>query len=491
MLGCARDQGDTMADTVEDLFDEAEDSYAREGGPPGLIASIGLKGLFGRYDYEIHVPTIARSQRLLLFYGDNGTGKTTILRLLWHLLSAAEDRGHRTLILNIPFESIDVHLTDGSEIRAYRSHGGTGPYTIRVSRDGLVLTQTEWPTAGSRGDFFDSWNEQDLIENLDTFPDETAVLAREHLAKRRLFSYLKNLEARPYYLADDRNIYSDDLETPSRVRRDRETALLRHTMGGGVRHVPEEAQGVVAQELETSMARASAFLRNLTLGGNASGSAGANSVYLEVLNRLGGGQSGGSEHQIVERLRSRLADQGDRSKRFEILGLVPRFPTDDFLSAVSQLPEGRAPIAEEVLTPYLDSLTARLEALQPAQRLLRTFLDEVNGFLRDKELIFRPQRGLQIRVSADTYLETSQLSSGERQIVLLLCNALLARRGTRLFIVDEPELSLNAKWQRKVLSGLLACTDGAPVQFIVATHSLELLSEYQSNVARLVNERIV
>jgi hypothetical protein len=226
----------------------------------------------------------------------------------------------------------------------------------------------------------------------------------------------------------------------------------------------------------------------MTLGATASGSASANTVYLDVLRRLGNPVATGRESpaMLLKSLRTKLLKLGERSLAFESLSLVPGFASNEFANALDGLPAERAPIAEEVLVPFLASLSARLDALEDAQILIRTFLDETNGFLIDKTLTFSPNRGLRISLSDGEVLTPLQLSSGERQLVLLLCNALLARQGTRLFLIDEPELSLNAKWQRRILSALLACTKDTSVQFVIATHSLELVSGYRSNVIKLV-----
>jgi ABC-type glutathione transport system ATPase component len=107
--------------------------------------------------------------------------------------------------------------------------------------------------------------------------------------------------------------------------------------------------------------------------------------------------------------------------------------------------------------------------------------------LRGKKLSYRAGRGgLQIQLESGETLGPEQLSSGECHIILLLTNALLARDGSKLFLIDEPELSLNVKWQRQVIRSLLACTEGSGVQFVIATHSIELLSGYRDNVERLV-----
>ena len=82
-------------------------------------------------------------------------------------------------------------------------------------------------------------------------------------------------------------------------------------------------------------------------------------------------------------------------------------------------------------------------------------------------------------------LRPSMLSSGEKQLVLLLCNAITARNDGTIFIIDEPEISLNVKWQRRLIQALLTCLDGVESQLVMATHSIEILSQYKEFVVPL------
>jgi ABC-type glutathione transport system ATPase component len=55
-------------------------------------------------------------------------------------------------------------------------------------------------------------------------------------------------------------------------------------------------------------------------------------------------------------------------------------------------------------------------------------------------------------------------------------------------MIDEPEISLNVKWQRQLVQALLDITESANIQFIFASHSMELLAQHMSRVVKLVNE---
>jgi predicted ATPase len=62
-----------------------------------------------------------------------------------------------------------------------------------------------------------------------------------------------------------------------------------------------------------------------------------------------------------------------------------------------------------------------------------------------------------------------------------------ARDVASVFIIDEPELSLNIKWQRELIRALLECIEGSRGQFVMASHSTELFARHRDAVVRLVD----
>ena len=147
--------------------------------------------------------------------------------------------------------------------------------------------------------------------------------------------------------------------------------------------------------------------------------------------------------------------------------------------------EATLTITWNVLKPYLDSVSARLDALQETQNLLRLFVSTVNSFFNDKKIELHVRTGLKIATEKGQEISPESLSSGEKQLLLLLCNTLTARDKATIFIIDEPEISLNIKWQRQLIHVLLDFTKGSLVQFLLATHSIELLAQYKRNVVKL------
>ena len=85
--------------------------------------------------------------------------------------------------------------------------------------------------------------------------------------------------------------------------------------------------------------------------------------------------------------------------------------------------------------------------------------------------------------SKDTPINITSLSSGEKQLFILLTEVLLQKGTSHLFITDEPELSLHIEWQHKILSALLDLNPNT--QIIVATHSPEIAGNFPENIINM------
>jgi predicted ATPase len=106
--------------------------------------------------------------------------------------------------------------------------------------------------------------------------------------------------------------------------------------------------------------------------------------------------------------------------------------------------------------------------------ILEHYLKSVNTFLSDsaKQLAFDPRGNLRIHVEGDDRpRDINALSSGERQIVVILTHLAFNRLAKRanILIIDEPELSLHLRWQELFVDAVIGASPG--LQLILATHS--------------------
>ena len=111
---------------------------------------------------------------------------------------------------------------------------------------------------------------------------------------------------------------------------------------------------------------------------------------------------------------------------------------------------------------------------------LELFEKVANSFLNHKSIKFNDSGQLYIDTSLSSDLNPKCLSSGEKQILILLIEALLKVNAPVVYIADEPELSLHVTWQEKLLQSLVDL--GGEMQIIVATHSPDIVGPFRDKV---------
>lgn len=155
------------------------------------------------------------------------------------------------------------------------------------------------------------------------------------------------------------------------------------------------------------------------------------------------------------------------------------------MGIVKSAPASHVTVITTVVTPYIESVEKKLDAMERLQKQVDALVRLVNSFYVRKQLSYEIHDGFKILTEDGKPLEPQMLSSGERHLLLLFSNAVQTLDQPSIFIIDEPEISLNVKWQRRLLSALLECAADNPVQYLFATHSFELLAQYGDNVIKL------
>lgn len=93
-------------------------------------------------------------------------------------------------------------------------------------------------------------------------------------------------------------------------------------------------------------------------------------------------------------------------------------------------------------------------------------------FPKEKEIILSSQNQLVMKTKTG-HVSLNELSSGEKQMIILLGQIYLSESKPILYIADEPEISLHVKWQDKIVDALITINPNA--QFLLATHSPDVI----------------
>jgi ABC-type cobalamin/Fe3+-siderophores transport system ATPase subunit len=122
-------------------------------------------------------------------------------------------------------------------------------------------------------------------------------------------------------------------------------------------------------------------------------------------------------------------------------------------------------IFRALLVNILEKVEEESLELNSISQLIESFNDHL---YRNKKLIVKDEEAY-IELSKTNKHNIDKLSSGERHLLTFLTLFLIIGRNRDFFIIDEPEISLNMKWQRKLMPLLSELSPNS--QIIVATHS--------------------
>lgn len=149
---------------------------------------------------------------------------------------------------------------------------------------------------------------------------------------------------------------------------------------------------------------------------------------------------------------------------------------------------------DKIVIYFYNMLVQRFKSLKEKEECLEQFFYSCNGFLNNKQFVYDPN-SFRYSIMVETHtgnkktMKIDQLSSGEKQIVAMFCYLCLDDSVDKLIVIDEPELSLSVDWQERILediSQMPMCKS-----LIVATQSPFVYDNSLRKYARGIEEFLV
>jgi len=434
------------------------------------INKISIEKLFGLYSYEIYFKDNKTLDipNVLILYGDNGSGKTTILNLLYHALASSSSEGHKTYVANIPFKKLVIILADNIIIKAERKNENLiGAFTMIIQKNNKKMANFYFRT------------DEEFRVRINLY-DETE--------QKQYYQFLKELDKLNltlYFLTDTREFLGYLFEK-EKIQSDLYYFRSKIELEEYIR-IRERSEKISDILIVQAIDRAERwFIRKVNEAVSKS-ELDINEIYIDIIRLIAKSPYKGiiadkNINDFIELLK-RLEKLSIKYSKYQ---LIKPLKINELVDAIKLAPEEVYDSIYTVLNPYIEGILAKLDALQTIYELIMRFTYNLNDFFIDKRVDFDINKGLKI-YSRGSELKPNLLSSGEKQLLMLFCNIFPAREYRSVFIIDEPEISLNIKWQRNLINSLLELIKGSDIQFIFATHSIELLTQFNKNVAKLQN----
>ena len=432
------------------------------------LVALRAKGIYGQFSLNLRF-----NPDLNILVGANGSGKTTTLRLIHGLLSASlED------LYQIPFEmlqlAVELPKKQVSHIEAVRSSD-----SLKISIDkvpeALVLPLVDTP---------------DLNRLLRKSSNESSIasILTAHCANNPTWRALKELGS-PLFLGIDRRGGLNDIEEDD-VRHYRSyTNRVKHSVTGPQDGMTE-VQSLLSSEYRRLRAIQEGQARSLRKAVilSAFKYSELSSKDIEAMGR----ESLQLQHQqlVARQSEIRTALQSVDAESADVLREV-----DNFFKKLNMLYKqmeqshtknessfniewlmNKAQI--ERITTLLEVIDSHRSSIDKLFASTTRFLTAANSFYADsrKRVVIDEVGRLGVESIDKQVVPVTALSSGERQVLLML-GQLFFRRDRRVFIIDEPELSLHIRWQKIFVEKAMEAQKNN--QLILATHSPEIVGEYR------------
>ena len=430
------------------------------------ITRFEIKNLHGYRDLDLRI-----KNNTLIIVGENGSGKTTILQILYYLLS-----GQWNLIAKYRFDTIrltiegEKHTIHYSDIeKSFRKIDRRVlrhlPPPVR-NRIHMLLEQTEGqlilPELERLCDRY-GIPINSLLRELDLF-EQAGKSQPESL--RKTFKNIRNsLKAQLLYLPTYRRIEQE----LSLIFRDRDV---------------DEYEISQRRKLPISRRRDHTFVELVEFGmkdvEDAKEETRADLIGFarENLNNLTFSYLGDI---VEERYASVEVEQIKQANPKTIDNILDRIPGSMLSSANKQhLKEIIEDIKADsepnehakVICHYFTKLMGFHNDLEEREAKIRNFCSACNKYMVDKEFRYDDSSfdftiASRENEAKDREIQLQHLSSGEKQIVSLFSHLYLSGSDKYFVMIDEPELSLSVPWQKKFLldirnaefcTGLIAVT---------------------------------
>lgn len=386
------------------------------------ITEITIEGLLGRKE-PIHLQL---NRDINIFFGENGCGKTTLLKVLDAALSLNGAAMNR---LPVTKASVDIFSIDENKIIRHtwerseqerskqltqrqlemleREYADTpeGAYLLRYAR-----TSTEWKQSPTRRkkSATSRWAHTFLPTTRLYFGEVSSgrpAAGRPQKSEEELDQVFSDSVKRAWL-----QFYSRTLNEVRNIQESGLRAVLRHVLNPE----KESAQQAICD---------------------------AEEVYTRVANFLAR-QS--QSHQIT------LGSLGAFKKRYD---------------------------QDSNLRKIVDNLGDVEQSIERAMIPVNRFLETISHlFSRGKKLGLADNE-LQVLLSDGQILPIAQLSSGEKHIIKILLSSMMA--GPNSVLIDEPELSMHIDWQRLFVQTILSLNPNC--QLILASHSPEVMADVPDN----------
>lgn len=410
-----------------------------------MIRSIQIDNLFGRFNYNISTKT----EGITIITGPNGFGKSTILRII-----NALSKGGIDYFMRLDFSSLQVSFDNDQKIIIKKGDKG-------ISIDDLKLPffneeRQEYTRFIQRRPWLQKTPGGFIDRRTDEYFTEDEYFYRMFLEDDRYYEHYGN-KSEHQTMIKLRQKFDQIKDWCGEVRFISDQRLIRTVSRRSEEPQVIEVIRELPQRLKTQISKVSEEYSRVSNT--------LDSSYPKRLFAAKDGIKNQAEYQ------ARLDEANEKFEKLNMYDLVDMSIIDE---------KNYNPTYSTALKIYFDDFAEKYKVFQNLVSKLDLFTKIINSRLTFKHIRITRDNGFEV-VDNDNpkkVLQLSQLSSGEKQEIVLFYELIFDTKEKLLLLIDEPEISLHITWQKKFLDDLLEVSKQTELQVIVATHSPQVVSNH-------------
>lgn len=396
------------------------------------MLGIHFKKLFGRFDYDVTF----NAEGLTILTGPNGFGKSTILKSIEALGKEFEGI---IFFMRLDFEQIIIDFTDEKKLVINKVDND-------LKINGTLISGERIKKYIERDTYLSKINE-------DTWIDRRRI-------RVNLSDYINDFLSDDSY---DKEINLKEIQTllkeikklvNSKIYLIKEQRLIRENKN---RFKEQEVINIIEDLPRRFKELVQKVQQNYSITAN-----GLDSTYP---NRLFSTEEGITEFDYKIKIE-------EMSSKFEALNKYDLSNMQNFKNVIFRKEHAKA------LKIYFEDFEIKYKVYEDFVKKLDLFTDIINQRFTFKKIKISKEFGIGIVDEKNKKLKLSQLSSGEKQEIILFYDLIFGTQKDILLLIDEPEISLHIVWQKKFMDDLLKIIKYKGFNVIVATHSPQIINNH-------------